>query len=922
MNGEIKKHIDAARQVLVGVVPNPSSQIDQITYALIYKFMDDMDQAAIKSGDKPSFFVDDLEEYSWARLMDSKLGNQEKMNLYVLAFQKFAEAKQLPELFRNILKSAFLPYRSPETLGLFLKEINYFDYSHPEELGNAYEYLLSIMSSQGDAGQFRTPRHIIDFIVNVVNPTKDDKILDPACGTGGFLISSYKHILEQHDGKDDPEGKEKPLTPDERRKLMNNLEGYDIDPGMVRIAQVNMYLHQFKDPKIFQYDTLSNDERWSDKFDVILANPPFMSPKGGITPHNKFSVSSNRSEVLFVDYIMNHLRPKGRAGIIVPEGIIFQSGNAYKELRKNLVNDGLCAVVSLPSGIFNPYSGVKTSILFFDNSIKKATDILFIKIENDGFDLGAQRRQIEKNDLPRALDIINRYRKSFNNKSIYLKGKDVHDGFAQLVEKKEIIQNENYNLSGERYKKEPLVVLQHFLDDTQRQVELYSKALEPMKKMTEEYANTMKNLSQSAKDIQKMIDSPFFKDYTKDVQRTIESMQKAFDENNFKQVIDSAKFIKEQQINRYPIVELGKFIKEVKERANSNNLEIWSISNELGFLPVKEYFDKKISSKDTKNYKIVYPLNFAYNPSRINVGSIALNESDKKGIVSPMYVVFELIDKYKLDDNFLFYLLKSKKIIEKVKNLSQGAVRQQLKYNDLSKIRIPLPSKEDQKKIVSKIKKYEKIVIGANQIIDNWKPEIDIDPDWKKIKLEDVCVKITDGSHNPPHENLGGGYFMLSSRNVFDGYITFNKAKEITEEDFKSEDRRTCIQKGDVLLTIVGTIGRTAIVTDKLPHRITLQRSVAVLKVNKDLLVPEFLNFMLRTEKLQDELIKKSAGVAQKGIYLKQLGAIQIPLPSLELQKEIIERIESESVLVQSANKLIDVYEQKIKDVIDNLWSN
>ena len=324
MNTDTKRHIDAARQVLVGVVPNPTSQIDQITNALIYKFMDDMDQSAIKQGDEPSFFVGDLEQYAWTRLMDPRMGNQERMNLYSEALIKFSQAKQLPELFRGIFKSAFLPYRSPETLGLFLKEIDYFDYSHPEELGNAYEYLLSIMSSQGDAGQFRTPRHIIDFIVDVINPTKDDKVLDPACGTGGFLVSSYKHILEQHDGKDDPKKKEKPLTPDERKKLMTNFEGYDIDPTMVRIAQVNMYLHQFKNPKIFQYDSLSSEERWNDKFDVILANPPFMSPKGGIKPHSKFSIQSSRSEVLFVDYIMNHLRPKGRAGIIVPEGIIFQ----------------------------------------------------------------------------------------------------------------------------------------------------------------------------------------------------------------------------------------------------------------------------------------------------------------------------------------------------------------------------------------------------------------------------------------------------------------------------------------------------------------------------------------------------------------------------------------------------------------------
>ncbi len=443
MNTETKRHIDAARQVLVGVVPNPASQIDQITNALIYKFMDDMDQESIKAGGEPTFFIGGLQPYAWTRLMDPRMGNQERMNLYSEALAKFSQAKQLPELFRGIFKSAFLPYRSPETLGLFLKEIDYFDYSHPEELGNAYEYLLSIMSSQGDAGQFRTPRHIIDFIVAVVNPTKNDKVLDPACGTGGFLVSSYRHILVQHDGKNDPNRKEKPLTPDERKRLMSNFEGYDIDPGMARIAQVNMYLHQFKNPKIYQYDTLSSDERWNDKFDVILANPPFMSPKGGIRPHNKFSIQSSRSEVLFVDYIMNHLRPKGRAGIIVPEGIIFQSGTAYKQLRKNLIEDGLYAVVSLPSGVFNPYAGVKTSILLFDNELTaKVREMLFIKIENDGFDLGAQRKQINKNDLPIALDILINWRK----------GKKTESRLSAYVEKSKIFETGDFNLSGDRYR--------------------------------------------------------------------------------------------------------------------------------------------------------------------------------------------------------------------------------------------------------------------------------------------------------------------------------------------------------------------------------------------------------------------------------------------------------------------------------------
>ena len=443
LDSETKRRIDAARQVLVGVVPNPTSQVEQITNALLYKFMDDMDQAAIKVGGKPSFFTDDLEHYAWARIMRRGVGNQERMNLYGEALTKFSQAKQLPELFREIFADAFLPYRSPETLGLFLKEIDYFDYSHPEELGNAYEYLLLIMASQGDAGQFRTPRNIIDFIVDVVNPTKDDKILDPACGTGGFLVSSYKRILQQHDGKDDPEKKEKPLTPDERKKLMDNIEGYDIDPGMARIARVNMYLHRFKNPRIHRYDTLSSDERWRDKFSVILANPPFMSPRGGIRPHDRFSIKSSRSEVLFVDYIMSHLRPNGRAGIIVPEGIIFQSSTAYKELREKLIKDGLYAVVSLPGGVFQPYSGVKTSILLFNNEVaRQRNKILFVKVENDGFALGATRQPIDKDDLPVALDILNKW----------LTGEKSNSKLSLYVEKTKIAEDGEYNLSGDRYR--------------------------------------------------------------------------------------------------------------------------------------------------------------------------------------------------------------------------------------------------------------------------------------------------------------------------------------------------------------------------------------------------------------------------------------------------------------------------------------
>jgi len=446
LDTDTKRRIDTARDILVGKVPDPKSQVEQITIALIYKFMDDMDAESEEFGGKRKFFANEFARYGWAKLRRSGLGGHETLNLYAEAIAKMPENPGIPLLFRDIFKNAYLPYRDPETLKMFLKVIDEFEYDHSERLGDAFEYLLSVLGSQGDAGQFRTPRHIIDFIVAVIDPKKNETVLDPACGTAGFLISSYKHILKANT---DAKGNST-LTPDEKGRLAQNFKGYDISPDMVRLSLVNLYLHGFADPHIAEYDTLTSQDRWNDYADVILANPPFMSPKGGIKPHNRFSVQSKRSEVLFVDYMAEHLTPTGRAGIIVPEGIIFQSQTAYKQLRKMLVEENLVAVVSLPAGVFNPYSGVKTSILILDKSLARKTNtIAFFKIENDGFGLGAQRRPIDKNDLPQAQTEITEYlRRLRAGESV----DDFQPTLGLIVEKEKIAANGDYNLSGERYR--------------------------------------------------------------------------------------------------------------------------------------------------------------------------------------------------------------------------------------------------------------------------------------------------------------------------------------------------------------------------------------------------------------------------------------------------------------------------------------
>jgi type I restriction enzyme M protein len=446
LDTDTKRRIDTARDILVGKVPDPKSQVEQITIALIYKFMDDMDAESEELGGKRKFFTGNFARFGWAKLMRAGLGGHETLNLYAEGITTMPQNPGIPPLFRDIFKNAYLPYRDPETLKSFLKVIDEFSYDHSERLGDAFEYLLSVLGSQGDAGQFRTPRHIIDFIVSIVDPKKDETILDPACGTAGFLISAYKHILRANR---DAKHKVK-LTPDEKGRLVQNIKGYDISPDMVRLSLVNLYLHGFPLPHIYEYDTLTQEERWKETADVILANPPFMSPKGGIKPHKRFSIQAKRSEVLFVDYMAEHLTPGGRAGIIVPEGIIFQSQTAYKDLRKELVENSLVAVISLPAGCFNPYSGVKTSILILDKSIARQSDTIgFFKVENDGFGLGAQRRAMDGSDLPQVKAEIDSY---FHALRSHKPTDELNPTCGLFVPKKKIAENGDYNLSGERYR--------------------------------------------------------------------------------------------------------------------------------------------------------------------------------------------------------------------------------------------------------------------------------------------------------------------------------------------------------------------------------------------------------------------------------------------------------------------------------------
>jgi type I restriction enzyme M protein len=813
LDQDTKRRIDNACDILVGKVPTPLAQVEQITLALIYKFMNDMDKRALAMGGQASYFTGDYEKYSWDNLMDSRIGAQERANLYEEGLARLGTNGELPDLFRGIFKEAGIPYRAARTLNLFLKEIDGFSYEDSENLGDAYEYLLGKTGSQGEAGQFRTPRHIIDFIVQVVDPGKYDSILDPACGTAGFLISALKHIYKANTKELDGDQ----LSPSEQLGLSNSVYGYDITPDMVRISRVNMFLHNIKLPHIYEYDTLSSLDRWDDNFSCILANPPFMTPKGGVTPHNRFSIPSTRSEVLFVDYIMEHLTLDGKAGVIVPEGIIFQSGSAYKALRKKLISENyLWGVVSLPGGVFNPYSGVKTSILLIDRQIAKRSDkIIFFKAENDGYNLGAQRRQIEANDLPHAANHAREYKNAVMMHTEY----ECPDKGVILVEKAKLAESGDYNLNAERYLTANRTISEY-------PVVCLSEVAEVISGQSPEgmYYNS------------EGIGLPFYQGKTE-----------------------------------FTDMSLGKPTKwttKVTKKAIPNDI-VMSVRAPVG------------------------PINLVVNEICIGRGLAAIRCSDR------------------INHLYCFYVLRN---MEEKINGNAGSTFASINRNDICNLKIPLPPLSIQEEIVAELDSYQKIIDGAKQVVDNWKPRIDIDPKWELVCLEKACHIQSGGTpRRDIKEYWHGDIPWVGSAVCKDVYVT-EATEFITIEGLKNSSAKIFPACTTLIALVGATIGKTGYLT----FACTTNQNIAGLTPKDDKhLNHSFLFFA--SQLLYPDFMKLGDGKFRMA-NLSFVRKLQIPLPDMLTQQAIVKKIENEQKLVDGNQLLIALYKQKIKDRISRLW--
>ncbi|MGI9558740.1 MAG: N-6 DNA methylase [Thermodesulfobacteriota bacterium] len=774
-----KKRIDDLRNILVGKIPAPQSQVEQITTGLIYKFMYDMDKEAKEMGGVPSFFVGKFEKYSWDKLFDPKLGGADKVKLYSDAIENMYTNPSAPALFREIFKNSFLPFKDPSTLNMFLKEINEFHYSHSEKLGDAFEYLWSFMGSQGDAGQFRTPRHIIDFIVEIVNPQKNETILDPACGTAGFLISSYKHILEQNTKKRLGDG----LSAAARKKVGDNLVGYDISPDMTRISLVNMYLHQFASPQIHEYDTLSSEDRWNEYYDVILANPPFFSPTGGIQPHSRFGVKSTRAEVLFVDYIMEHLKPNGRAGVIVPEGIIFQTGKAYKTLRKKLVEDCLVGVISLPAGVFQPYSGVKTSILIVDKELNQKSDnIFFAKIENDGFSLGAQRTANNKDDIPKAISDFQRFCFDPTDEAL-------------SVSKQTILESGDFSLNLTKF-----------------------------------------------------------------------------------QTVDV--------ISEFEVVELGQLVEVLDSKRKPLKKE-YRVAGEIPYYGATGIID--------------YVNDYIFDEQLVLIGedgakweageNSAFIAKGKYWVNNHAHVIKPIRDK--ILDVYLVNVLNFMDLTSFI----TGVTVPKLNQANLLNIQIPLPPIEVQQEIVAELDGYQKIIDGCRQVVENYKPTIDIDPSWEKKQLSELMIVDWGNTSLTKNAYVDDGEYLGVSAAGIDGRIGH------------------CEYEGGGI--VISAIGANSGKVFFLPDKFTAIKNTMVLH-SPD---PE-INILFYFYYFASQIRFQRRGTGQPFLSKGDTETLLVPVPPLDTQNLTVEKISSEASVVEGNKQLVGTYTHKIQDRISKVWGD
>lgn len=446
LTGELRNKIDRIWETFwTGGITNPLDVIEQFTYLLFIKQLDDVEttkenEANFLGIPYEGLFPEECQKYRWNKFKN--LGSAEEM-YDIVANGVFPFIKNLHQdgesAYARYMGDAIFKIPTPAMLSKIVDGIDGLKLGEEDTKGDLYEYLLSKVAAAGTNGQFRTPRHIIKMMVNLVKPTPEDYIIDPAMGSAGFLIEAQQYLRDNH--------KELFLNAKQKEHFNNTMfYGNDMDRTMLRIGAMNMLLHGVDNPNISYRDSLSEQNTDVEKYTLVLANPPFKGSLDydGVSADLLKVTKTKKTELLFLALFLRILKLGGRAAVIVPDGVLFGSSKAHKQIRKEILdNNKLEAVISMPSGVFKPYAGVSTAILIFTKTGSGGTDkVWFYDMKADGYSLDDKRQEVKENDIP---DIIERY----NHLENEVDRKRTEQSFFVPVE--EIIEND-YDLSINKYK--------------------------------------------------------------------------------------------------------------------------------------------------------------------------------------------------------------------------------------------------------------------------------------------------------------------------------------------------------------------------------------------------------------------------------------------------------------------------------------
>jgi len=831
-------------------------------------------------------------------------------------------------------------------------------------LGDAIESALSETGGTKDLGLHRTPDHIRQMMVVMVDPDFTDTLTDPTCGTAGFLFDSYDYVIEKA-----RKTRQFPAEHIANMFYRTGISGIEYQGRIRKMAAVNMYIRGLNPHNIAQGDSLKmfDPPRDAGSKTVVIANPPFGAERDQPAYPNIWEEYSKESEttILFVKLMYELLKVSGRCAVIVSEGFLTWGQNSACALRKILLNDtNLRAIISLPQGVFVSKSGqgAKTSILYFEKG-QPTEFVWYYKIENDGFSMGTNRKPIKGSQIPELLGLfkeVKQGKRPQDTKHSFCVAKEqietLDPRIAERIEKEvsektkekntkkreKLIADLDSKLSRKKISKEMYdEKLLQFENIIEGQIDNeVAKAIERAHSYHFNLQNYRSNLSnEQIRDWQETLKGVEIKNGSK-IEKKYQELQSAepktalqiiasFDPKDALQMdmgreylskLDKKVLEKDEKLRKleeilrkgfqYPVLPLKDLIivndEKIKPAAFSETeFTVLGVSNQTGV-----FINEKLKGEDIKQvYFKVYKNQFCYNPYRINVGSIGFCEFDiENQIISGAYNIFGC-NESELNPKYLDALFKTKMFLSFVNEKANGGVRMDFKIESMQDWQIPLPPLEIQNEIVEKIGKQKQIVEGAERIEENYITELDLD-NYDSVILDDY-IHLTRG-HNPPSDVFidepkeGYTRFIQIRDFVGDGHLTFVP----TTKNLK------LVKKGEILMAAYRHIG-------KVSRNVEGAFNVALIKfgsIDEKVLLNDFLYYLIPSKYIRNQLLKVSERAHIPSTSVEVIKDLKIPLPPLKTQRQIVEKLDRQMQALDGVRLLKSEAQKRIEEILAGVW--